>query len=98
MTKLSKGQPGHELLGLGCSGGAGPYLDVWYPEEANVEHAVGHEAGQIQDDEVEAQTNNTVGGEIDRTDEPASEGMGEEEKELPVHKKEGLAPASRALA
>lgn len=38
------------------------YLDVGYPQEADVEHAVGHEAHQIQGHEVEAQTNDTVEG------------------------------------
>jgi len=47
-------------LGPGCSGQAVPYLDVGYPEETNVEHAVGHEARQVQGHEIKAQANDTV--------------------------------------
>lgn len=45
--------------------GAMPYLDVGHPQEANVEHTVGHEAHQVQGQEIEAQTNNTAKGRED---------------------------------
>lgn len=55
-----KGGQATEQLGPSCCGRAVPYLNMRHPEEANVEHAIGHEARQIQGNEVEAQTNNTV--------------------------------------
>lgn len=50
-----------EQVGPGCGEWAVSYLDVGHPKEADVKHAIGHEAHQVQDNEVEAQTNNTVG-------------------------------------
>ena len=66
---------------------------MWHPEEADVEHAVGHEARQVQGNEVEAETNHTVGWGDGRQD-LASEGMGG--AALPVQAKEGLASPSRS--
>ena len=42
-------------------GRAGLYLDGGYPEEADVEHAVGHEPHQVEGHKVEAQTHDTRG-------------------------------------
>lgn len=45
----------------GAAGRAGLYLDGRHPEEADVEHAVGHEPHQVEDHKVEAQTHDTGG-------------------------------------
>jgi hypothetical protein len=54
-------QPGHQVIQVTYGGQEVPYLDVGYPQEADVEHAVGHETRQVQGQEVKAQTNDTVG-------------------------------------
>lgn len=61
-----KGGQATEQLALSCGGWEVPYLNMRHPEEANVEHAIGHEACQIQGNEVEAQTNNTAAGDREK--------------------------------
>ena len=57
-----EGWPDHRTALTGLRGRAGPYLDGGHPEEADVEHAVGHEAHQVQGHEVKTQTHDTEEG------------------------------------
>jgi hypothetical protein len=38
-----------------------PYLDIGHPQKTDVENTVGHEARQVQGQEIKAETNDTEG-------------------------------------